>query len=95
MDEVLAGPKFRKVSRNYLKTKPFPTMYAIALVPDLTASTLTVKPVPGVWCFLLLNRIKKGDAFPMFIWVNVLGSVDLPHNLLIQVYSTLNNLFIF
>lgn len=37
--------------------------------PDLTASTLTVKPAPGVWDFWLLNRIRNGDASPIFVWL--------------------------
>lgn len=38
-------------------------------VPDFTASTLTVKPAPGVWVFWLLNRIRNGDASPVFVWL--------------------------
>lgn len=38
-------------------------------VPDFTASTLMVKPAPGVWDFWLLNRIRNGDASPVFVWL--------------------------
>lgn len=60
-------------------------MYLVVLVFDLMVFILIVKLVFGVWCFLLLNWIKKGDVFLMFIWVKVLGFVDLLYNLLVWV----------
>lgn len=56
-------------------------------LPDFTASTFTVKPVPGVWVFWLLNRIINGDTFPMLACVYVLVVVDCPHNLLNRNYD--------
>ena len=53
------------------------------------ASTLTMKPVPGAYDFLLLNRMRNGETLPICAWVYVFGDVDFPHNLKKKIESFL------
>ena len=81
------GQRWKRLSRHWNGTGKAVQYIATnkcilkATLPDLMASTLTVKPVPGAYDFLLLNRMRNGETLPICAWVYVFGDVDFPHNL--------------